>query len=94
MWLQRPEWLRGTLSSSLLGISSAGLLEIGASTLMVRIVSFVRVGCGLTQIALPLPEPLVRTGALHPCFIETGFGPLSEHSPSPFLQPEPWPRSV
>lgn len=68
-----PSKLHGTLGSPPLGISSAGLLEVGASTLMVRIVSFVRVGCGLTQIALPLPEPLVRTGALYPCFIETGF---------------------
>lgn len=60
------------LCLSPLCILSVGLLEIGASTLMVRIVSFVRVVCGLTQIALPLPEPLVRTGALYPCFIETG----------------------
>lgn len=60
------------LCLSPLGILRVGLLEIGASTLMVRIVSFVRVVCGLTQIALPLPEPLVRTGALYPCFIETG----------------------
>ncbi len=41
-------------------------------------------------MALPLPEP-PRTGALFPCVVGTGFGPLSE-PPSP--QPEPWPRSV
>lgn len=50
---------------------------------MVRIVSFVRVGCGLTQIALPLPEPLVGTGALYPCFIETGFWTVIWASPPP-----------
>lgn len=41
-------------------------------------------------MALPLPEP-PRTGALFPCVVGTGFGPLSE-PPSPL--PEPWPRSV
>lgn len=57
-------------------------LEIDASPWRVLLgVFFVCVLCGLTQIALPLPEP-PRTGAVFPCVVGTGFGPLSE--PPPF----------
>lgn len=63
-------------------------LEIDASPRGELFIVFVL--CGLTQIALPLPES-PRTGALFPWAVGTGFGPLSE---PPSLQPEPWPRSV